>query len=172
MNYKTHTIFFVLIMVVLYTNPKFMMELTSSGLGKALLLIAVVYVGQTFDNKAAFLIAIIVILLLQNVKEGLEVMGSSLETLETKQTDDISEIAKNILNKASEEITKDRETAMNGGKNTGGDLISNDLTRNQINTRGSDDLLANVAVAENNNNNDLEPSGNVPKTVEGFASIM
>jgi hypothetical protein len=172
MNNKVHVIFFILLMIILYSNPKIVMELTNSFLGKLLLIIFVIVIGQKFDNKAAFLSSVIVILLLQNVKEGLEVMGTNIKETKTEEKNMIDEITKNILNKAQEDINKDKMVALNGGTNTGGDIITNDLTRNQINTRGSDDLLTNIKVAENNEKNDLVPTGNISKTVEGFASIM
>ena len=169
-KYQVHTLFFVLLMVVLYLNPSMLSELTVSPLGKSLLLVFVVAVGFLFDNKAAFLAALVVVLLLQNVKEGMDVLEKPETPVADKEL--IKEISENVLNKVVEEQTKDEEVAMNGGNNTGGDLLSNDLTRNQVDPKQSTvDPTANISTPVNTTNNDLELQPEIPKSIEGFALL-
>jgi hypothetical protein len=169
-KYQVHTLFFVLLMVVLYLNPNVLSELTVSPLGKSLLLVFVIAVGFLFDNKAAFLAGLIVILLLQNVKEGMDVLEKPEKPVADEEL--IKEISKNVLNKVVEEQTKDEEVAINGGNNTGGDLLSNDLTRNQVDPKQSTvDPTANISMPVNTTNNDLELQPEIPKSIEGFALL-
>jgi hypothetical protein len=176
-EYKLHTIFIVLLLLTLYLNPNMFNELFESPLGKGLLLSFVIIIGYVFDKKAAFLASLIVVLLLQNTKEGMETMEEEKNKKEKQEEKVLSkkaiqEITNNLMEKINNEKNKDSDVAMNGGKNTGGDLLSNDLTRKQVDSKSSIvDPTANLVLPTNNTNNDLELQPEVPKLLEGFALL-
>ena len=91
MKFHVEMTLLVLLIVLMYTKPQFLLNMTDCLLGKVLLVLSVLGVAHTYGRNAGILMALIVVLLFHSVLEGLENTEASDKSETDNTTDDESD---------------------------------------------------------------------------------
>ena len=158
----------LLFIAILYFNPTMLAKLTSSILGKAILLVFIMTIGHLYGKKATLFASVIALLLLEH-------SNSEIEGMENKEEVSISAVeeTKDKIKDALFDI-KGLEAALNGGTSSSEDQVgvSDQLRTSQSSKDVSDVPGANnaspdLATGETDANSEVKP--NATTVTEGFS---
>lgn len=148
----------VILVVLLYFRPGFLGNLVNNVLGKLILLGGVIYLAHNHGISSGMLGAIIMILLIHNVIEGVdETLEESPKDDDTEKENDEDEDAEETDNSEGDDEDEDEDTKNTHQKND--QLENEEMMKSDL-----------ISKPENNSNND-EPVAMAmdSKTTEGFS---
>jgi hypothetical protein len=147
MNYSVELALIVLLVVVMYYRPAYLRELTSHPLAKLLMIGVLVAMTHVYGRNAGILTALILVLMMHNVFEGMENKGDD-------NTDDSGEESEGETSDEDEEdtnmVSEEDEEPVHQVAKTTADLISSDPS----DLRNKDKMVANPDAAGANQSED------------------
>ena len=139
MKYYKESIIALFLLAVIYSKPNFLNEFINNPLGKLLVILSIITIGNMYGKEYAIVASLVMILLLHNVFEGME-NNNAKETTENNENESDEENEENEENEDEHEddhederqTINEEEHKTNEHNKSGKDQIDSEETLKKI----------------------------------------